>query len=67
MNTKTIFQLKKTDLLKSVWGSAGRKKSNLDNTAKTIQTRADGGLLMSGQELCTVDPALYTTCTEKLI
>ena len=64
---KNNISTQKTDLLKSVWGSAGRKKSNLDNTAKTIQTKADGGLLMSGQELCTVDPALYTrTCTEKL-
>jgi hypothetical protein len=54
----------KIEYLKGLWDGVGRTKANLEDISKTITSKVDCGILMSGQELCTVDNALLNrTCT----
>lgn len=61
---KNSIGSQKIEYLKGVWDNVGRTKINMDDMSKTITSRVDCGLVMSGQELCTADNALLNrTCT----
>ena len=47
-------------MLKGVYDSRGRSKMNMDRGKQREQTPADCGLILSGQEMCTADNALFS-------
>jgi len=47
-------------MLKGVYDSRGRSKMNMERGKQREQTPADCGLILSGQEMCTADNALFS-------
>lgn len=57
---KNGIDVKKIELLKDSWGGVGRSRMNMDKDKKREQARVDCGLIITGQEMPTADPALFT-------
>lgn len=57
---KNIITLDKREFLKGIWDCVGRTRMNMDRDKKREVTRVDAGVIVSGQEMPTIDPALFT-------
>lgn len=57
---KNSIHLTKIDFLKGIWDSAGRTRMNMERDKKRESTSVDCGVVLTGQEIPTVDIALFT-------
>lgn len=57
---KNGIDIKKIEMLKDYWGGYGRCKMNMDKDKKREQARVDCGIILTGQEMPTIDIALFT-------
>lgn len=57
---KNSIDEKKSQFLKDIWGGVGRMRMNMDKDKKREQARVDSVLMLTGQEMPTVDFALFT-------
>lgn len=48
------------EMLKNTWGGRGREKMDMDKDKKRTQSNVDCGVILTGQEIPTADPALFT-------
>lgn len=48
------------DFLKSIWDRNGRAKKDMDRDKKVVQSRMDSGVIITGQEMPTIDIALFS-------
>ena len=57
---KNGIDIKKLQFLKDIWGGVGRMRMNMDKDKKREQARVDSAVILTGQEMPTADPALFT-------
>lgn len=57
---KNSIDEKKSQFLKDLWNGVGRMRMNMDKDKKREQARVDCALVLTGQEMPTVDFALFT-------
>lgn len=57
---KNSIDEKKSQFLKDIWNGIGRMRMNMDKDKKREQARVDSALILTGQEMPTVDFALFT-------
>ena len=57
---KNSIEEKKSQFLKDIWNGVGRMRMNMDKDKKREQARVDCALVLTGQEMPTVDFALFT-------
>jgi DNA primase catalytic core len=57
---KNTIDIDKREFLKGLWDGAGRSRMNMDRDKKREITRVDCGVILSGQEMPTVDIALFS-------
>ena len=57
---KNSIDEKKSQFLKDLWNGVGRMRMNMDKDKKREQARVDSALVLTGQEMPTVDFALFT-------
>ena len=57
---KNSIDEKKSQFLKDLWNGVGRMRMNMDKDKKREQARVDSVLVLTGQEMPTVDFALFT-------
>ena len=57
---KNSIDIKRLQLLKDIWGGIGRMRMNMEKDKKREQTRVDSAVIITGQEMPTADPALFT-------
>lgn len=57
---KNNIDLTKREFLKGLWDGAGRSRMNMDRDKKREITSVDSGVVVSGQEMATVDIALFS-------
>ena len=57
---KNGIDIKKLQFLKDIWGGVGRMRMNMDKDKKREQARVDSAVIITGQEMPTADPALFT-------
>lgn len=57
---KNTIDLDKREFLKGLWDGAGRSRMNMDRDKKREITSVDCGVILSGQEMTTVDIALFS-------
>lgn len=54
------MELEKVEFLKGLWDLTGRTRMNMDKDKKKETTAVDCGIMLSGQQMPTVDIALFT-------
>jgi DNA primase catalytic core len=57
---KNTIDIDKREFLKGLWDGAGRSRMNMDRDKKREITRVDCGVILSGQEMPTIDIALFS-------
>ncbi len=57
---KNTIDLDKREFLKGLWDGTGRSRMNMDRDKKREITSVDCGVILSGQEMTTVDIALFS-------
>lgn len=57
---KNTLEIEKREFLKGLWDGAGRNRMNMDKDKKREVTKVDSGVILTGQEMCTADPALFS-------
>lgn len=57
---KNSIDVEKREFLKGLWDGAGRSRMNMDRDKKREITSVDCGVVLSGQEMTTVDIALFS-------
>ena len=57
---KNTIELTKREFLKGLWDGSGRTRMNMDRDKKRETTRVDSGIILSGQEMPTIDIALFS-------
>lgn len=57
---KNSIDLDKREYLKGLWDGAGRSRMNMDRDKKREITSVDCGVILSGQEMPTIDIALFS-------
>lgn len=57
---KNCLELEKREFLKGIWDGTGRNKMNVDNDKRRETTQVDCGVILTGQEMPTADPALFS-------
>lgn len=57
---KNTIDIDKREFLKGLWDGAGRSRMNMDRDKKREITSVDCGVILSGQEMTTVDIALFS-------
>jgi len=57
---KNTIDMDKREFLKGLWDGAGRSRMNMDLDKKREITSVDCGVVMSGQEMPTIDIALFS-------
>lgn len=57
---KNTLEIEKREFLKGLWDGAGRNRMNMDKDKKREVTKVDSGVILTGQEMCTIDPALFS-------
>jgi len=57
---KNNIDFEKIEFLKGLWDSTGRTRMNMDKDKKKETTAVDCGVIISGQEMPTVDIALFS-------
>jgi DNA primase len=54
------IEIEKGELLKGFWNSTGRSRMNMDKDKKRETSRVDCGVILTGQQMPTIDIALFT-------
>lgn len=57
---KNTIDIDKREFLKGLWDGAGRSRMNMDRDKKREITSVDCGVILSGQEMTTIDIALFS-------
>lgn len=57
---KNTIDLDKREFLKGLWDGTGRSRMNMDRDKKREITSVDCGVILSGQEMTTIDIALFS-------
>lgn len=57
---KNTIDIDKREFLKGLWDGAGRTRMNMDRDKKREITSVDCGVVLSGQEMATVDIAIFS-------
>jgi len=57
---KNNLEFEKIEFLKGVWDLMGRTRMNMDKDKKKETSAVDSGLILTGQEMPTTDPALFS-------
>lgn len=57
---KNTVEVEKREFLKGLWDGAGRSRMNMDRDKKREMTSVDCGVILSGQEMTTIDIALFS-------
>lgn len=57
---KNTIELSKREFLKGLWDGTGRNRMNMDNDKKREVTAVDCAVILSGQEMPTIDIALFS-------
>lgn len=57
---KNTIDLDKREFLKGLWDGTGRSRMNMDRDKKREITSVDCGVVLSGQEMTTIDIALFS-------
>ena len=57
---KNTIELTKREFLKGLWDGSGRTRMNMDRDKKRETTAVDSGIILSGQEMPTIDIALFS-------
>lgn len=57
---KNGIDLEKREFLKGLWDGTGRSRLNMDRDKKREMTNVDCGVILSGQEMPTIDIALFS-------
>lgn len=57
---KNSLDFEKIEFLKGIWDGTGRTRMNMDKDRKKETTAVDCGVILSGQEMPTVDIALFS-------
>lgn len=57
---KNSIDIDKREFLKGLWDGAGRSRMNMDRDKKREITSVDCGVILSGQEMTTIDIALFS-------
>lgn len=57
---KNTLEIEKREFLKGLWDGAGRNRMNMDRDKKREVTKVNSGVILTGQEMCTADPALFS-------
>lgn len=57
---KNTIEIPKREFLKGLWDGTGRNRMNMDNDKKREITAVDSGVILSGQEMPTIDIALFS-------
>lgn len=57
---KNSIDIDKREFLKGLWDGSGRSRMNMDRDKKREITSVDCGVILSGQEMTTVDIALFS-------
>lgn len=57
---KNTIEISKREFLKGLWDGTGRNRMNMDNDKKRQITAVDCGVILSGQEMPTIDIALFS-------
>lgn len=57
---KNTVEIEKREFLKGLWDGAGRSRMNMDRDKKREMTSVDCGVILSGQEMTTIDIALFS-------
>jgi len=57
---KNSIEYEKIEFLKGLWDGAGRTRMNMDRDKKRETTTVDCGIALSGQEMPTIDIALFS-------
>lgn len=56
---KNSIEVEKVELLKGAWDGVGRTRMSLDFEGRREMTAVDSGIILTGQEMPTLDPALF--------
>lgn len=56
---KNCIMPEKIDVVKASWGGLGRKRMNMNGDRKAQSTQVSSGIILSGQEMATLDTALF--------
>lgn len=57
---KNSVEYEKIEFLKGLWDGTGRNRMNMDKDKKREMTAVDSGIILTGQEMCTADIALFS-------
>lgn len=57
---KNDIDIKRREFLKGLWDGSGRTRMNMDRDKKRETTAVDSGIILSGQEMPTIDIALFS-------
>ena len=57
---KNSIEIEKVEFLKGLWDGTGRTRMNMDKDKKKETTNVDVGIILTGQEMTTIDIALYS-------
>ncbi len=57
---KNTIDLDKREFLKGLWDCVGRNRKNMDKDKKREVSRVDSGVIVTGQEMATVDIAIFS-------
>lgn len=57
---KNSVDYEKIEFLKGLWDGTGRSRMNMDKDKKKEMTAVDSGIVLTGQEMCTADIALFS-------
>lgn len=57
---KNIIETEKREFVKGLWDGAGRTRMNMDRDKKAESTHVQCGVVLTGQEMCTADIAMFS-------
>lgn len=57
---KNIIEIEKREFVKGLWDGAGRTRMNMDRDKKAESTQVQCGVILTGQEMCTADMAMFS-------
>lgn len=57
---KNTIELERREFIKGLWDGVGRSRMNMDRDKKREMTRVDSGIILSGQEMPTIDIAIFS-------
>lgn len=57
---KNIIDVEKREFIKGLWDGSGRTRINMDRDKKAEITQVQSGVVLTGQEMCTADIAMFS-------